>query len=71
MPSRKKIGPGQWDVSIAEHLAPGETYPQVSQGLLHFEAFDHPRIHAANCQPTLFCRLQLEASRKSLALTAP
>lgn len=25
----KKIGPSQWDLSLAEHLAPGETYKQV------------------------------------------
>lgn len=28
-PSRKKIGPLQWDLSIAEHLEPGEEYRQV------------------------------------------
>ena len=26
----KKIGPGQWDLSVAEHLQPGESYRQVS-----------------------------------------
>ena len=25
----KQIGPGQWDLSLAEHLAPGESYRQV------------------------------------------
>ena len=25
----KKIGPGQWDLSVAEHLQPGESYLQV------------------------------------------
>lgn len=29
-PSRKKIGPGQWDLSCAEHLQPGESYREVS-----------------------------------------
>eukprot|EP00887_Chlorella_sp_A99_P007425 scaffold2.g7425.t1 len=28
---RKKIGPGQWDLSVAEHLQPGETYAQAVQ----------------------------------------
>lgn len=26
----KQIGPGQWDLSLAEHLAPGETYRQAA-----------------------------------------
>jgi isopentenyl-diphosphate Delta-isomerase len=31
---KKKIGPGQWDLSVAEHLQPGETYKQaVARGL--------------------------------------
>lgn len=25
----KKIGPLQWDLSVAEHLTPGETYKEV------------------------------------------
>lgn len=25
----KRIGPGQWDLSVAEHLQPGESYLQV------------------------------------------
>jgi hypothetical protein len=32
--SRKKIGPLQWDLSIAEHLEPGEEYRQVQQTLI-------------------------------------
>ncbi|DBA93406.1 TPA: hypothetical protein ACH3X2_003676 [Trebouxia sp. C0005] len=27
---RKQIGPGQWDLSVAEHLLPGETYLQAA-----------------------------------------
>ncbi|KAL0033777.1 hypothetical protein WJX77_004816 [Trebouxia sp. C0004] len=34
---RKQIGPGQWDLSIAEHLAPGETYLQAAARGLHEE----------------------------------
>lgn len=31
---RKLIGPGQWDVSVAEHLQPGESYREAAvQGL--------------------------------------
>ena len=26
---RKKVGPGQWDLSVAEHLTPGEGYKEV------------------------------------------
>lgn len=30
----KKVGPGQWDLSVAEHLAPGESFRQgVERGL--------------------------------------
>lgn len=29
----KRIGPGQWDLSVAEHLQPGETYLQASGGV--------------------------------------
>lgn len=28
-PCRKRIGPGEWDLSIAEHLQPGESYAKV------------------------------------------
>ena len=31
---RKKIGPLQWDLSMAEHLQPGESYEQVHALLL-------------------------------------
>lgn len=31
---RKKIGPGQWDLSVAEHLQPGESYKEVEQTLV-------------------------------------
>lgn len=27
---RKKIGPLQWDLSVAEHLQPGESYKEVA-----------------------------------------
>lgn len=27
--AEKKIGPSQWDLSVAEHLQPGETYREV------------------------------------------
>ncbi len=31
---RKRVGSGQWDLSVAEHLSPGETYKQaVLRGL--------------------------------------
>lgn len=26
---RKSVGAGQWDLSVAEHLTPGETYRQA------------------------------------------
>ena len=26
---RKKVGPLQWDLSVAEHLQPGESYDEV------------------------------------------
>jgi hypothetical protein len=29
VPCRKKIGPLQWDLSVAEHLQPGEDYRKV------------------------------------------
>eukprot|EP00878_Enallax_costatus_P005990 GHUV01006283.1.p1 GENE.GHUV01006283.1~~GHUV01006283.1.p1 ORF type:complete len:217 (+),score=38.23 GHUV01006283.1:384-1034(+) len=29
--SNKKIGPSQWDLSVAEHLSPGETFRQAVQ----------------------------------------
>ena len=31
---RKKIGPLQWDLSVAEHLQPGESYNEVMYHLL-------------------------------------
>lgn len=31
---RKKIGPLQWDLSVAEHLQPGESYDEVMYLLL-------------------------------------
>lgn len=31
----KRVGPGQWDLSVAEHLQPGESYPAaVTRGLM-------------------------------------
>jgi isopentenyldiphosphate isomerase len=29
---KKKIGPGQWDLSVAEHLSPGETHRAGGRG---------------------------------------
>lgn len=28
---KKRIGPGLWDLSVAEHLQPGESYRKVSK----------------------------------------
>ena len=43
MQHRKRIGPLQWDLSVAEHLQPGESYRGV-----RFESAVSPmQLHAA------------------------
>lgn len=46
--SRKKIGPLQWDLSIAEHLEPGEEYRQVQTRAYiptHGSTTPQPQLH--------------------------
>lgn len=45
----KKMGPGQLDLSVAEHLQPGESYLQVGQGgleLVRWWCASCARLHA-------------------------
>ena len=61
----KQIGPGQWDLSIAEHLAPGETYKQVSHQRAN--KTPHKDFGTPSAKQLLVCRQQSEGSLKSWA----
>jgi hypothetical protein len=45
---RKQIGPGQWDLSVAEHLSPGETYLQVNATYM-LQSYVSRQMYIASC----------------------